>query len=232
MGAGGRQIAVRSLRDGVPNASADPVWRLAGSGLKNRLNRLLTGKFALVATLLVAAASTAAFAQQSAKLQSDAAAASMRLPPGFIGCWRGTIEGDDFKPATPGNTISKDPATYELCYREEAEGIYRLDLLKLVIGANAIRPESFESQVLSADGQTGAAELRSHLVLNQTRYVLWTVPIRVRVDVAAVEDCSLRNRDVISMHGTQLISVNGQKYGEQTFHADFTRVDAPSATAR
>jgi hypothetical protein len=142
----------------------------------------------------------------------------------------GTIQGDDFTPATPGNTISKDPTTYELCYREDADGNYRLDLLKLVIGATVTRPERFDSQVLSADYRTGTAEIRSHLVLIQTRYVLWAVPIHFHVDVAAVEDCRLRNRAVIFMRGTQLIAVDGKKYGEQTFHADFRRVSRSSVS--
>lgn len=220
-------------------AIALSVWKLLANGLKNRQNRLRAEKPTLAAALF-AAVSTAVFAQQNANLQDSGqnperkseAAPAMRLPPDFIGCWKGTIEGDEFTPATPGNTISKDPTTYELCYRPEAEGIYRLDLLTLVIGETAIRPESFESQVLSADSQTGAAELSSHLVLTQTKYILWTVPVRFRVDVAAVEDCSFRNHDVIFMRGTQLISVNGNKYGKQTFHADFRRVTVSSVSER
>jgi hypothetical protein len=206
-----------------------------GSVLKNPQNQLRAEKL-LLATALIATLSTAAFAQQRARGQDSErksdAAASIQLPSDFVGCWKGTIQGDDFTPATPGNTISKDPTTYQLCYREDADGNYRLDLLKLVIGATVTRPERFDSQVLSADYRTGTAEIRSHLVLIQTRYVLWAVPIHFHVDVAAVEDCRLRNRAVIFMRGTQLIAVDGKKYGEQTFHADFRRVSLSSVRER
>jgi hypothetical protein len=78
----------------------------------------------ILAAALFAAASTTVFAQQKVNLQDsernsgwkfDPAQASIRLPPDFLGCWEGTIKGDDFKPATPGATIARDPATYELC---------------------------------------------------------------------------------------------------------------------
>jgi hypothetical protein len=185
-----------------------------------------------LAIALIAAVSTAVFAQQKTSVSDSGrksdAAASIRLPPDFVGCWKGTIQGDNFTPAKPGNTISKDPTTYELCYRPDADGNYRLDLLKLVIGTAVTRPERFDSQVLSADYHTGRAEIRSHLVLSQTRYILWAVPVHFHVDVAAVEDCSLKNHAVIFMRGAQLIAVDGKKYGEQTFHADFRRVSLSS----
>jgi hypothetical protein len=145
------------------------------------------------------------------------------------GISRGTIQGDDFKPTVPGNTVSKDPTTYELCYGPVREGSYRLNLLKLVIGMAVVRPDRFESQVLSADDQAGSAKIRNHLVLTQTRYILWTVPGRFHVDVDAVEDCRLVSHDVISMRGTQLIAVDEKIYGQQTFHADFRRVFSDGA---
>jgi hypothetical protein len=150
----------------------------------------------------------------------------MRLPSDFVGCWRGTIQGDDFKPAIPGNTMSKDPTTYELCYGPVSEGTYRLNLLKLVIGMAVVRPDRFDSQVISADDQAGTAKIRNHLILTQTRYILWTVPVRFHVEVDAVEDCRLVSHDVILMRGTQLIAVNEKMYGKQTFHADFRRVSS------
>src|SRR5580692_4548235 len=91
-----------------------------------------------------------------------------RLPADFVGCWRGTIQGEDFKPAIPGNTMSQDPATYELCYGPVPQGTYRLNLMKLVIGMAVVRPDRFESQVLSADDQAGTAKIRNHLILTQT----------------------------------------------------------------
>ncbi len=150
----------------------------------------------------------------------------MRLPSDFVGCWRGTIQGEDFKPAIPGNTMSKDPTTYELCYGPVSEGTYRLNLLKLVIGMAVVRPDRFDSQVISADDQAGTAKIRNHLILTQTRYILWTVPVRFHVEVDAVEDCRLVSHDVILMRGTQLIAVNEKMYGKQTFHADFRRVSS------
>jgi hypothetical protein len=101
--------------------------------------------------------------------------------------------------------MSKDPTTYELCYGPMPQGSYRLNLLKLVIGMAVVRPERFESQVLSADDQAGTAKIRNHLILTQTKYILWTVPVRFHVEVDAVEDCRLVSYDPISMRGTQLI---------------------------
>jgi hypothetical protein len=105
-------------------------------------------------------------------------------------------------------------------------GGYRLNLLKLVIGMAVVRPDRFESQVLSADNQAGSAKIRNHLVLTQTRYILWTVPVRFHVEVDAVEDCRLVSHDVILMRGMQLIAVDEKMYGQQTFHADFRRMSS------
>jgi hypothetical protein len=195
-------------------------------------HRLRVARYSLAMALVVAASLTA-LALQSASAkdsplrssqQESRAAVLRRLPSDFVGCWRGTIQGDDFKPAFPGNTMSKDPTTYELCYGPVREGSYRLNLLKLVMGLAVVRPDRFESQVLSADDQAGSAKIRNHLVLTQTRYILWTLPVRFHVDVDAVEDCRLVSHDVISMRGTQLIAVDEKIYGQQTFHADFRRV--------
>ncbi len=98
--------------------------------------------------------------------------------------------------------------------------------LKLVIGMAVVRPDRFDSQVISADDQAGTAKIRNHLILTQTRYILWTVPVRFHVEVDAVEDCRLVSHDVILMRGTQLIAVNEKMYGKQTFHADFRRVSS------
>jgi hypothetical protein len=96
--------------------------------------------------------------------------------------------------------------------------------MKLVIGMAVVRPDRFESQVLSADDQAGTAKIRNHLILTQTKYILWAVPARFQVEVDAVEDCRLVSHDVILMRGTQLIAVDEKMYGEQTFHADFRRM--------
>lgn len=159
--------------------------------------------------------------------QASSAAIWTRLPADFVGCWKGTIHGDDFKPAIPGNTMSKDPTTYELCYGPRPEESYRLSLLKLVIGMAVVRPERFESQVLSADDQAGTAKIQNHLTLTETKYLLWTVPVRFHVQVDAVEDCRLISHDLISMRGMQHIAVDQKIYGQQTFHADFRRLSSP-----
>ena len=200
-------------------------------------HRLRVARFSLAMALVVALTLTAlvlrsASAQDSPQRysrQGSRVAILMRLPSDFVGCWRGTIQGDDFKPAIPGNTMSKDPTTYELCYGPVSEGTYRLNLLKLVIGMAVVRPDRFDSQVISADDQAGTAKIRNHLILTQTRYILWTVPVRFHVEVDAVEDCRLVSHDVILMRGTQLIAVNEKMYGKQTFHADFRRVSSHGA---
>ena len=179
---------------------------------------------ALSPTALVLRSASGQDSPQRSSRQGARAAVLMRLPSDFVGCWQGTIHGDDFKPAIPGNTMSKDPTTYELCYGPVSEGTYRLNLLKLVIGMAVVRPDRFDSQVISADNQAGTAKIRNHLILTQTRYILWTVPVRFHVEVDAVEDCRLVSHDVILMRGTQLIAVNEKMYGEQTFHADFRRM--------
>src|SRR5260370_40781047 len=105
-------------------------------------HRLRVARFSLAMALVVALTLTAlvlrsASAQDSPQRysrQGSGVAILMRLPSDFVGCRRGTIQGDDFKPAIPGNTMSKDPTTYELCYGPVPEGAYRLNLLKLVIG--------------------------------------------------------------------------------------------------
>jgi len=181
---------------------------------------------ALSLTALVLPSAREQDSPQRYSRQGSRTAILMRLPSDFVGCWRGTIQGDDFKPAIPGNTMSKDPTTYELCYGPVPEGTYRLNLLKLVIGMAVVRPDWFDSQVISADNQAGTAKIRNHLILTQTRYILWTVPIRFHVEVDAVEDCRLVSHDVILMRGTQLIAVNEKMYGKQTFHADFRRVSS------
>lgn len=193
---------------------------------------LRVARFSLALTLVVALSATvlaSAGAQDSPQglsRQRSRDATWTRLPADFVGCWRGTIQGEDFKPAIPGNTMSQDPATYELCYGPVPQGTYRLNLMKLVIGMAVVRPDRFESQVLSADDQAGTAKIRNHLILTQTRYILWTVPVRFHVEVDAVEDCRLVSHDVILMRGTQLIVVNEKMYGKQTFHADFRRVSS------
>lgn len=197
-------------------------------------HRLRIAKFSVAMALVVALSLTALVlpsareqdSPQRYSRQGSRTAILMRLPSDFVGCWRGTIQGDDFKPAIPGNTMSKDPTTYELCYGPVPEGTYRLNLLKLVIGMAVVRPDWFDSQVISADNQAGTAKIRNHLILTQTRYILWTVPIRFHVEVDAVEDCRLVSHDVILMRGTQLIAVNEKMYGKQTFHADFRRVSS------
>jgi hypothetical protein len=181
---------------------------------------------ALSLTALVLPSAREQDSPQRYSRQGSRTAILMRLPSDFVGCWRGTIQGDDFKPAIPGNTMSKDPTTYELCYGPVSEGTYRLNLLKLVIGMAVVRPDRFDSQVISADDQAGTAKIRNHLILTQTRYILWTVPVRFHVEVDAVEDCRLVSHDVILMRGTQLIAVNEKMYGKQTFHADFRRVSS------
>ena len=186
-----------------------------------------------LAMMLVVALSATALAMRSAGAQDSPQGLSrqrsrdatwMRRPADFVGCSRGTIQGEDFKPAIPGNTMSQDPTTYELCYGPVPQGTYRLNLMKLVIGMAVVRPDRFESQVLSADDQAGTAKIRNHLILTQTKYILWAVPVRFRVEVDAVEDCRLVSHDVILMRGTQLIAVDEKMYGEQTFHADFRRM--------
>jgi hypothetical protein len=193
---------------------------------------LQVARFSLAMTLVVALSATA-LAMRSAVVQDSPPGLSrqrsrdatwMRLPPDFVGCWKGTIQGEDFKPAIPGNTMSQDPTTYELCYGPVPQGTYRLNLMKLVIGMAVVRPDRFESQVLSADDQAGTAKIRNHLILTQTKYILWAVPVRFRVEVDAVEECRLVSHDVILMRGTQLIAVDEKMYGEQTFHADFRRM--------
>jgi hypothetical protein len=181
---------------------------------------------ALSLTALVLPSAREQDSPQRYSRQGSGAAILTRLPSDFVGCWRGTIQGDDFKPAIPGNTMSKDPTTYELCYGPVSEGTYRLNLLKLVIGMAVVRPDRFDSQVISADDQAGTAKIRNHLILTQTKYILWTVPVRFHVEVDAVEDCRLVSHDVILMRGTQLIAVNEKMYGKQTFHADFRRVSS------
>jgi hypothetical protein len=196
--------------------------------------RLRVARFSVAMALVVALSLTALVlpsareqdSPQRYSRQGSRTAILMRLPSDFVGCWRGTIQGDDFKPAIPGNTMSKDPTTYELCYGPVSEGTYRLNLLKLVIGMAVVRPDWFDSQVISADDQAGTAKIRNHLILTQTRYILWTVPVRFHVEVDAVEDCRLVSHDVILMRGTQLIAVNEKMYGKQTFHADFRRVSS------
>jgi hypothetical protein len=196
--------------------------------------RLRIARFSVAMALIVALSLTALVlpsareqdSPQRYSRQGSRAAILTRLPSDFVGCWRGTIQGDDFKPAIPGNTMSKDPTTYELCYGPVPEGTYRLNLLKLVIGMAVVRPDRFDSQVISADDQAGTAKIRNHLILTQTRYILWTVPVRFHVEVDAVEDCRLVSHDVILMRGTQLIAVNEKMYGKQTFHADFRRVSS------
>ena len=42
---------------------------------------------------------------------------------------------------------------------QSRRGPYRLNLLKLVIGMAVVRPDRFESQVLSADDQAGSAKI-------------------------------------------------------------------------
>ncbi len=197
-------------------------------------HRLRVAGFSVAMALVVALSLTALVlpsareqdSPQRYSRQGSRTAILMRLPSDFVGCWRGTIQGDDFKPAIPGNTMSKDPTTYELCYGPVSEGTYRLNLLKLMIGMAVVRPDRFDSQVISADDQAGTAKIRNHLILTQTRYILWTVPVRFHVEVDAVEDCRLVSHDVILMRGTQLIAVNEKMYGKQTFHADFRRVSS------
>ncbi|MGB6564509.1 MAG: hypothetical protein WBE69_18060, partial [Candidatus Binataceae bacterium] len=133
---------------------------------------------ALSATVLASAG--AQDSPQGLSRQRSRDATWTRLPADFVGCWRGTIQGEDFKPAIPGNTMSQDPATYELCYGPVPQGTYRLNLMKLVIGMAVVRPDRFESQVLSADDQAGTAKIRNHLILTQTKYILWAVPVRFR----------------------------------------------------
>lgn len=184
----------------------------------------MTVVVALSATVAVMRSAGAQDSPQGLSRQRSRDATRMRLPADFVGCWRGTIQGEDFKPAIPGNTMSQDPTTYELCYGPVPQGTYRLNLMKLVIGMAVVRPDRFESRVLSADDQAGTAKIRNHLILTQTKYILWAVPVRFQVEVDAVEDCRLVSHDVILMRGTQLIAVDEKMYGEQTFHADFRRM--------
>ncbi len=203
--------------------------RLKNLHYQSRIPTLSLAIMVLIASVAIALPIRRVSAQvlgQGSLLRASSTGNWMRLPADFVGCWKGTIQGDDFKPAIPGNTMSKDPTTYELCYGPMPQGSYRLNLLKLVIGMAVVRPERFESQVLSADDQTGTAKIRNHLILTQTKYILWAVPVRFHVEVDAVEDCRLVSHDLISMRGTQLIAVDDKAYGQQTFHADFTRVSS------
>src|SRR5260370_40907025 len=93
-------------------------------------HRLRVARFSLAMALVVALSLTALVlpsareqdSPQRYSRQGSRVAILMRLPSDFVGCWRGTHQGDDFKPAIAGNTTSKEPTTYQLGYCTVAGG--------------------------------------------------------------------------------------------------------------
>jgi hypothetical protein len=85
---------------------------------------LRVARFSLAMTLVVALSATVSVMRnagaqdspQGLSRQRSRDATWIRLHADFVGCWKGTVQGEDFKPAIPGNTMSQDPTTYELCY--------------------------------------------------------------------------------------------------------------------
>jgi hypothetical protein len=87
-----------------------------------RFNLAMTLVVALSATVLAMRSAVAQDSPQGLSRQRSLDATWMRLPADFVGCWKGTIQGEDFKPAIPGNKMSQDPTTYELCYGPCSKG--------------------------------------------------------------------------------------------------------------
>jgi hypothetical protein len=161
--------------------------------------------------------------------------------PDLVGCWEGTLERfDTIEPLTFAAKVALSlplSTTYQFCYRPVGNRRYRLDLTKLQIGDSETRVVEFENRVTAVDLARATAQLRNHIALEQTIYVFFIFPVIVRQDIYAQQDVRLKGRDVLEVHGRQLVQANGTDLARMTFHSDFKRVPTdsnlqPPSTAR
>jgi hypothetical protein len=183
---------------------------------------------AIVATLIYSGCSTAAgpSPEAVALTSSTPVSAEYDLPASLYGCWEGSIEG--FDSVTPlnwmGNYISGVRTTYTMCYRRHPAGGGDLVLAKVELGGKELKILSFDNRVTGVDAGRHTGRLRNHAVLEQVGYLLWVFPVHAQHDIYAEEDIVMKNDNLITMSGKELVRVNGTDVAIVTFHGDFHRV--------
>ena len=153
-------------------------------------------------------------------------AASVALPPAFVGCWVGTIHGNDY--TIPIGFLSSlavfATETYHFCYLQDPKnGKADLVMRDLVVNHQELVVSEFENQTVWTDGR-GTAFLRNHFAMTQPPLGFSHFP---RQEIYSDESVTMENPDLLKMRAVEVIKRSGSDYIRAAFHADFHRAPMP-----
>ncbi|HEY6395609.1 MAG TPA: hypothetical protein VIX12_09340 [Candidatus Binataceae bacterium] len=77
---------------------------------------------------------------------------------------------------------------YQLCYRRQSDGSYKIVLINLVIETNGLQPTLWEARVISVDEHKQTAHLRIHAEGIVKVFVFLIIPIHVPASLDAEDE--------------------------------------------